>query len=147
MLQLFRWAPAKPAARRGRAFLRLEEYEGRATPSGDGLPTKPQDSPPAQDVRTGGCQIVDLAAEEISNGVFIISGRVIDANPGGLVVHFGGDVTTLNGTSITTDADGNFSEVVMLQTNGTDAGWLLAQTTDRDGNVSNEAATYVMPTP
>jgi hypothetical protein len=72
---------------------------------------------------------------------------VLDANPAGLTVTFSGDPVDLNGTSVTTDSYGYFSELVALKTDGTDAGWLYAQTTDRAGLVSNDPSVYVEPTP
>ena len=144
MLSLFRRVPAARAGRPTRVFLRLEDLEGRATPSGDGIPvfTGSTQAPTNQ-----APQIVDFTAEELGNGMFLISGRVIDESPGGLTVKFGGSVATVNGRSCVTDANGYFSIVVQLRTDGTDEGWVSASTVDALGAASNQPEVHVRPTP
>jgi hypothetical protein len=147
MISLFRRAPAMRAGRPRRAFLRLEDLEGRATPSGDALSETSRT--PVENTTTANQapQIVDLAAQELGNGQFVFTGRVVDENPGGLTVTFGGSVTTMKGRTCTTDANGYFSVVVQLRTDGTDVGWVLATTKDDHDVSSDEAAVFVRPTP
>ena len=142
MRSLFRRAPATRAARPPRVFLRLEDLEGRATPSGDLVPVYSGTvlAPPNQ-----APQIVDFAAEEMGTGLFMFTGRVLDESPGNLTITFGGSVVTMVGRTCTTDANGYFSIVVQLQTNGTDIGWVTARTQDALGVPSNEPAVEVRP--
>lgn len=148
MIGLLRRAPAMRAGRPNRAFLRLESLDGRAAPSGGTTPnsTPPYVAPAQEDTVNAAPQIVNFQAIQNPDGTFSITGQVIDEDPGGLVVRFSGDVATLDGQSATTNADGYFFLRVNLQTNGTDTGWLYAQTTDRGGLVSNEASVYCLPT-
>jgi hypothetical protein len=147
MISLFRRAPATRAGRPGRAFLRLEDLEGRATPSGDALSETSRMVMENATTVAQAPQIVGFATQELGNGLFVFTGRVVDENPGGLTVTFSGSVTTMNGRTCTTDANGYFSVVVQLRTDGTDVGWVLATTTDDHHMSSNEASVYVDPTP
>jgi hypothetical protein len=72
---------------------------------------------------------------------------VIDESPGGLIVQFGGSVASVSGQTATTQADGTFTLIVQLQTNGTDVGLVTVQTTDAQGLNSNVPDVYVHPTP
>jgi hypothetical protein len=92
-------------------------------------------------------QILDFAAEQVGNGLFVFTGRVVDENPAGLVVVFDGDCPTMQGQTVVVQSDGTFSFVVRLRTDGTDVGFVTATTTDAQGAVSNEAAVFVTPTP
>jgi hypothetical protein len=146
MFDLLRRAPVTTAGRRGRVILRLEGLEVRATPSGDG--TASIVPPPVQYGAGQGNQppIIDgLMVRSIGGGWYVVSGRVFDESPGGLVVQFGGSVASLSGRSVTTQADGTFTLNVQLRTDGSDTGWLLATTQDAQGLESNEASCYVSP--
>jgi hypothetical protein len=90
--------------------------------------------------------IIDFEAEQIGNGLFLISGQVVDQNPGGLVVTFGGD-TTANGMTVTTTPDGTFSCTIRLPVDGTGAGTLTATTVDGQGLVSASVQVFLDPTP
>jgi hypothetical protein len=89
--------------------------------------------------------IVDFTAEEMGNGLFLITGTVLDANPGGLVVTIGGS-TSANGSTTTTYDDGSFSMLVQLQTDGTDSGFITATTVDAQGIQSQPVQVFVTPT-
>lgn len=145
MLRLFREAPAARGKRSHRVVLCLESFEGRAAPSTVtfGSPSPASTTPPANVAP----QIVEFTATEVGNGLYVITGRVIDENPGGLTIHFAGDVGSLSGKTVITNADGTFSLTAQLKTDGTDIGWLLATTTDAQGLRSNEASVYIHPTP
>jgi hypothetical protein len=90
--------------------------------------------------------IIDFEAEQIGNGLFLISGQVVDQNPGGLVVTFGGS-TSASGMTVTTTPDGTFSCTIQLEVNGTGAGTLTATTVDSQGLVSAEVQVFLNPTP
>ena len=143
MLSLFRRAPVTRAGLQNRVVLRLEGLDCRATPSGDLVPTVTP--PPTSQVANQAPQIVDLDAEALGNGWYLITGRVIDERPGGLTVSFGGLASMADRTA-TTDADGYFSYVVQLRTDGTDTGWLSAETTDDLGAASDVEYIRVEPT-
>ena len=146
MFALLRRAPATTAGRRGRVALRLERMEGRAAPSGELAP--PSTPPLSGDVAgpvNQAPQITGLSVQAISGGYYVVSGRVIDESPGGLVVKFGGSVSSLIGATVTTQPDGTFSLTVRLRTDGSDTGWLLATTRDNQGLASNQASCYVDP--
>jgi hypothetical protein len=86
-----------------------------------------------------GPQIVGFTAVEIGCGFWKFSGTVTDPNPAGLTVTFGGQPVSLNGHTATTDANGNFSFSIQLNTDGSDNGIVTAQTTDSQGLQSNVA--------
>jgi hypothetical protein len=90
-------------------------------------------------------QIINFQAVEVSGGMWVFSGTVVDAQPGGLTVSFGGAPEALQGLTTTTDADGNFSIGVILNSNGSDTGTATAQTVDGQGLPSNVAQYYVDP--
>jgi hypothetical protein len=90
-------------------------------------------------------QIVNFNAEEVGYGLYRFTGQVIDPNPGGLVVTFGG-VPTMVGKTATVGNDGNFSLLVQLQTDGSDTGNVSAVTQNAAGQ-SNVATVWVDPTP
>jgi hypothetical protein len=92
----------------------------------------------------GAPQIVSFGAVEVGQGMWDFTGTVIDANPAGLTVKFGGEPESLQGTSTTTIANGNFDYATMLNTNGSDNGTATAQTTDGQGLASNVATCGVM---
>ena len=82
----------------------------------------------------------------MAHGWYQISGHVTAAAPGGLTVSFDG-IPALEGMSTVTDANGNFTYVFQVQTNGNDNGAISAQTVDANGNQSNLAITLIAPTP
>jgi hypothetical protein len=79
------------------------------------------------------------------NGLWTFMGHVDDDTPAGLTVRFGGAPESLQGQTAVTDANGDFSLTLSLQTNGNDAGTATTDTTDPDGNNSNTAECYVNP--
>lgn len=131
----------------GRAVLRLEALEWRDCPSdylgGDSQPD-PYSAPAV--MAPAAPRIVNYTAEEVANGLFIITGQVTDANPGGLTITFGGDLPSGQGLTTTTNADGTFSVVIQTKIDGTEAGFLTAQTTNAQGVTSNEAVVFINPT-
>ena len=138
--------PANQAARpKPRLFLRLEGLESREQPDG-GLNEPPP--PPVQIEATGNQapEIVDFSCTEIQNGYFLVTGRVIDESPDGLVVTLGGS-TSAAGTTVNCNPDGTFSVYVQLRTDGTDSGYITATTVDDEGAVSEEVDYFVNPTP
>lgn len=146
MISLLRRPPARRARRTGRVVLRLEGMEGRATPSGDLVPT--MNLKVDQDGRAIGNrppEIVNFSVYDFGGGWCLISGQVLDEQPAGLTVSFGGSVATMSGQSTTTAADGTFSVLVQLQTDGSDTGFLLAIATDDQGLKSDEVSQYVDP--
>jgi hypothetical protein len=145
MLELLRRAPAKRAGRAGRVILRLDEFEGRATPGGDasGLGYGPGD-PAGKFGAAGPPRIINFAIRDMGYGMYAISGQVLDSDPSGLTVWFSG-LQTMDGTSVTTDVNGFFCRMVVLNTDGSDTGYLSAVTTDRAGLESNEPSIYVDP--
>ncbi len=133
MFGLFRSARVTSPAFRGRTLLRLESLEWRDQPSdfgplppgggNDGWISPPQNQAP---------RIVDFEAEEITQGLFVVTGRVADESPGGLTVSFGGSTVAMGKTAVTA-SDGTFSLVVQLPVNGTGAGYLTATVKDLQG--------------
>lgn len=135
-----------------RTRLRLESLGDRAVPSG-------LDEPPFLFAPVGAVagaiggdsttiavapQIGGFAGVEISPGWFQFTGRVTGpATLGGLVITFGG-VPSLQGVTTTTAADGTFTLIAAVRTDGTDAGTVTAQTT-ANGLLSNEALCNIAP--
>jgi hypothetical protein len=89
--------------------------------------------------------ITNFAEVELGNGLFLISGTVVDEHPGGMVVTFGGD-TSASGQSVTTNSDGSFSRTVQLRVDGTDCGYLTATTVDDHNQVSQTVQVFLDPT-
>ena len=142
MFGLLRRPPAARGGRRGRVVLRLDGFEERLQPS---APVATGDSgqtshPPTNQKPV----IVNFEARAIGNGWFLITGRVIDEDPGGLVVTLGG-TTSAAGRTVATAADGTFSLTVSLRTDGSDVGFITATTVDRQGLVSDEVSDFVDP--
>ena len=132
------------ARRRPRFVLRLEGLEHREQP--DGTITEPPTPPPTVEEAPNQIpEIVDFNCEELENGSFRVTGRVLDEDPNGLVVTLGGS-TSAAGTTIICNSDGTFSVIVNLRTDGTDAGFITATTTDDDGAESEEVEYFVNPT-
>ena len=141
--------PAKPGHSL-RSRLSLEELGTRAVPDGNDPPTPPPD--PGQPV-TGNpppviaAPVIDqFNPSEVAHGWYEITGHVTATNVNGLVVRFDG-IPSLEGRTATCDANGNFTLVFTVQTNGTDRGTISAQTTDANGHDSNLALAYMSPTP
>ncbi|QDU23075.1 hypothetical protein [Urbifossiella limnaea] len=140
MLWLRRAARPRPVVR---TRLRLEWLSDRITPSGydtdlgfgSGLAGSPVLVAP---------QIVDFVGVETGLGWYRFTGRVTSsATVGGLTVTLGG-IPALEGKTATTLADGTFSLLVAVQTNGNDCGTASAQTT-ADGLASNIAYYEINP--
>ena len=151
MLRL-RWPTGPLASSRVRALLRLETLEGRDHPSSLVAPEvllEPSDANalPCEVPANLAPQITDFTAEQVGNGLFIFTGRVVDENPDGLIVAFCGDVPTVRGQVAVVQPDGTFTLVIRLRTDGTDVGFVTAITADAQGAVSNEAVAFVSPTP
>jgi hypothetical protein len=141
MFGLLRRPPAHRGGLRGRVVLRLEGFEDRVQPSSPvAVGDMGQTRPPANQKPV----IVDFEARAIGRGWFLITGRVIDEDAGGLVVTLGG-TTSAAGRTVTTAADGTFSLTVSLRTGGSDVGWITATTVDHQGLVSDEVSDFVDP--
>jgi hypothetical protein len=146
---------SRPAPR-VRAFLRLEELGVRATPS-DANPNDPpplidpillNPPPPAPPVAppvAPAPRIDSFGAAEVAHGWYQITGHVTANSPEGLVIRFEG-IPSLEGKTATADANGNFTLVFEVKTDGSDSGIICAQTTQNGVN-SNTALTYINPTP
>ena len=130
-----------------RTRLGLESLDDRAVPSSlhDGEPPlilgNDFRAPPA----TLAPRIINFAGAETDLGWYRFTGKVVDATTvGGLVVTFAG-VPSLEGRTTTTAADGTFTITVRVNTDGTDAGEVRAQTT-ANGLTSDEASCFISPT-
>ena len=141
--------PAKPGHTL-RSRLSLEELGTRAVPDGNAAPT-----PPANPIDPGftnpppvvAAPVIDrFDPSEVAHGWYQITGHVTAANVAGLVVRFDG-IPALIGRTATCDANGNFTLVFQVQTNGNDRGTVSAQTTDANGRDSNLALAFISPTP
>jgi len=132
--------------------LRLESLEYRDHPDGllgDPPPPLPvtnppplQNPPPLNVPPT----ISNFNAEQIGNGLYVVSGQVSDEHPDGMIVTLGGS-TSAAGKTITVHSDGSFSMVIQLATDGTDTGTISATTVDNQGVVSEAVYVLVSPTP
>ncbi len=153
MLGFFRRARSRShvAASPKRVSLRLEALEWRDQPSDVPLGNPPPgsvvfygdgDGAPVNAAPV----ITQFAAVEIVNGLYHITGKVIDETPGGLVVTFGGD-TSAFGQTATTAADGTFSKIWQFGVDGTDCGFLTATTKDAQNVPSESVQVWVDPTP
>jgi hypothetical protein len=111
------------AGPRRRAHLQLESLERRDQPDG------------AQSIPDGAPSILNFAAQELANGEYQITGVVLDANPSGLTVTFGGDYA-ISGQTTLTNSNGTFSMLVNLQATDMNAGLIKAETVDGQGQVS-----------
>lgn len=132
--------------RRPRCVLRLEGLERREQPDG-GISEPPPPPPFIEEAALNQApRIVDFDCSEVNNGLFLITARVVDENPEGLIVRLGGS-TSAAGTTIVCNSDGTFSILVQLRTDGTDAGYITPTTTDASGQESEEVEFLVNPTP
>jgi hypothetical protein len=162
----------RPSTAQSRALLTLEPLDLRLPPSSlvgtfadDQVPAPSYPTDPAQATlfttgtsdselvfMTGGDgvpnaapQIVNFTAVEVVGGMWRFTGDVIDEAPGGLTITFGGEPVSLQGETTTTDANGHFDVVILLNTDGSDNGLASAQTVDLQGLDSNVAVTNISP--
>jgi hypothetical protein len=135
-----------PSAAGRRARLSLETLDGRvlldATPLDQPSPSPTGDTSPAP---VAPPQITGFTATEVSTGLYLFSGTVVADHPEGMTVTFGGAPVSLEGKTTTVLADGTFSLLVSMQTDGSDDGTATAVCTDEYGQVSNTATTLVTP--
>lgn len=112
-----------------------------------GRPPPVTSSPIEGDPSADGPVIVDFTATEVAHGLYRFTGRVIADSPGGLVVRFGGEPVSVAGLTAVTEADGTFSLLVIVHTDGSDSGYVTAVTQDAQGHTSNTPGVYITPTP
>jgi hypothetical protein len=144
MLSLFRRPTARPGRSRGRVVLRLEGFEHRDQPSD--WYENPAISTFGDPQSNNQAPQIQVYCSEIGAGLIRVYGQVTDESPGGLTVRFGG-IPSAQGRTTTTLADGSFSMILHVQTNGSDIGVVTAQTTDNQGLDSNVDYDNVNPTP
>lgn len=133
--------------------LGLEELCPRAMPSGIDYPPAPSNpepavtAPPPAPVPAQTAPVIDnFDAIEVGHGFYKITGHVTAANVNGMVVNFAG-IPAINGKTAVCDANGDFTLVIAVKTDGSDRGGISAQTTDANGHQSNLALAFVTPTP
>jgi hypothetical protein len=143
MFGLFRRPSPQRVVPQKRVRLQLESLEWRDQP--DGTLGDPPSGGSGQTAPNVAPAIVDFDAQEVGNGVFLVTGRVIDETPGGRTIVFGGG-TSAAGMTTTTAVDGTFSILITLRTDGTDSGFLTATTTDPYGLTSEPVSRYLDPT-
>lgn len=90
-----------------------------------------------------GPRLTNFKAIEIVGGLYKLEGDVIDPAPAGLTVTFGGDPDSIRGKTATTDANGHFSKVVNVKTDGSDDGTLSAQAVNAANVSTNVAQTLI----
>ena len=146
MIRRIRRAPALRGRPRSRVVLRLEGLEWRDQPSGGVISPPPAVNGEAAQDKNQRPAIVDFECKEVGNGLYVITGRVVDESPGGLTVTLGGS-TSAAGRTIVTQSDGTFRLTIQLKTDGTDAGFITATAVDRAGLVSDPVSRWVDPTP
>jgi hypothetical protein len=78
--------------------------------------------------------ITDMTRTQSNGNVFTFSGRVIDESAAGMTIHFAG-LVSVEGRTVTVEADGTFCFVVQLQPN--EEGTVTAVTYDWWGQISN----------
>ena len=144
MFGLFRKSHAAGVRSTGRSVLRLEAFEERYQPDAGIVAAVTSQTPAAAPPANQAPQIVNFAAEEMGLGVICLTGQVVAADPSGAVVQFSGSVESAQGLTVTTDADGYFSLIIQLPTDGTEGGFILANTTIQ-GQASNTASVFVLP--
>ena len=86
--------------------------------------------------------ITSFMAQRQLGNVWVFSGHVMDEYPAGLTVRLGG-MPSLNGVTVVTDANGDFSVTLQLQDG--EGGTATAQTTDWWGLDSNVADWWFFP--
>src|SRR5207237_6725763 len=77
--------------------------------------------------------------QELTNGWYRFTGKVLDESVGGLTVYFGGAPVSLMMKSTTAQADGEFTFDIHLNGTSTDNGTASAQVTDWWGRTSDNA--------
>ncbi len=139
---------ARPSATPSRAYLRLESLDGRLAPSSlldDPLGSDETDLMLSRAAANAAPRIVNFQGVEVVGGLWRFTGDVIDEDPAGLTVIFGGEPSSLQGVTVTTDANGHFEKTMLLKTDGSDNGLASAQTVDRGGLASNVALYSINP--
>lgn len=127
-----------PTARSAPPTLAAEPSAGRESAVDDASlapDDEPLGDPPAGGSSNKPPKVVNFSGVRDSPGVWVLSGKVEDENPAGLTVRFGG-LSGVQGQTIITDANGNFSITVNV---GNARGEVWAQTTDAQGVDSNFA--------
>jgi hypothetical protein len=126
-----------------RTRLRLEVFDSRDQPSVLAW-DDPANPPPFffADAANPTPQIVDFNAEQLGNGLVELTGRVVDANPGGMKVLFDGAVPAITGKSVVTDQTGEFSITILV---GNQTGTVSAVTTNVQGLTSAPVTVYIGP--
>jgi hypothetical protein len=141
--------PVRPAARR-RTVLSVLTLDDRALPSAtltdSFTPTPPPENSDGR-IREAATvlQIIDFAAQEVGDGLFMLTGQVIGENVAGLTVSFSGAPDDVQGRTTTTLSDGTFSIMVRLRPDYSDAGTVSAVASD-GVRVSNTADVLLSPT-
>jgi hypothetical protein len=98
-----------------------------------------------REVMNAAPRIVNFQGVEVVGGLWRFTGDVLDEDPAGLTVTFGGEPSSLQGMTETTDANGHFEKTMLLKTDGSDNGLASAQTVDRGGLVSSVALYGINP--
>ena len=149
------FAPPRPS-RPGSALrtrLTLESLDVRAVPSSlasndptsseynstnDQSATSSPSALPAPPTITG------LGGSEVEHGWYFFTGRVNAASPGGLTVTL--ELPSGVKRTCVTEADGSFSYLCQVKTDGTDNGLVFAQTVDTNGQASASVFFDISPT-
>lgn len=132
-----------------RAQLSLEVLERREQPSDFFVPqpyaqdpNAPIYGPPEESYAANEAPAVqDFNVQSLGYGVFILSGHVADEQPGGLTVRFGGGIEGMDGVTVTTDANGNFSVTVTVPAG--EFGTVTATVVDSQGQTSTSVSRLV----
>ena len=151
MLRALWGRPTRPKS--PRSLLRLEELGDRIVPDGTGTAISPPPSSPASPTHgfwdTAGVwlsppRITDFQAVEEAFGSYKFYGQVLASDYTGMVITLEGGYS-LNGKTISVQADGSFSLIISVLTDGRDTSVVCATTSNQFG-ISNTASTYVNPT-
>jgi hypothetical protein len=127
-----------------RARLSFETLDGRVLL--DATPLVAPDPPLTSDVAPNPSPpaITSFTAVEVAPGWYRFTGTVSAEHPEGMVVSLGGEPNSVQGETATVGADGIFSVLIQMRTDGTDDGTVTAVTSDANGT-SNTAMTDVTP--
>ena len=155
MWSFFRPAAPLPVTR---ARLRLEPLDPRTAPSSLFDPLTgtrsadyiaapvPDDSAQATRVAVNQApSVTNFEAAQSTGNIWRFTGDVIDEQPAGLTITFGGEPVTLRGYTTQTNANGHFDVLIALNTDGSDDGVATAKTVDPQGTSSNLATYSIMP--
>jgi hypothetical protein len=115
-----------------------------APPAAAADPAAGAEPRPYQPAANNPPQVTEFQVTWVLGNLWLVSGKVIDENPAGLTVSFGGEPESFQNLTTKTDANGNFSFTIQLNTNGTDNGLASAQTVDGKGLKSNVAMYMVI---